>query len=276
MRRTAPATVHSRGAPLVGGSLRHPRPPLGCLRPNGACHASRQISTFRESRRILDDRIDDHGRDHRDPRDGRAAELQRIHHAQQADRCARELGDLRVQMEKYFQDNRTYLAGAACGIAVNAMADANADAGRIFDYTCPGRPRRPTRSGHGRAAKGMTGFVFTVTEANVRTSVGPGRTGPAGVRLLVRAQGRGTARDGASVLRGFSLIELMIGALDRRGPPPARGAQLRDLDRGRPDPQRHGVHRRRNALRACRGHQAQRAGRRSSSIRPRRPEAGGW
>lgn len=101
------------------------------------------------------------------------------------------LGDLRVQMEKFFQDNRSYVnAGLACGITGNALTDANADPGRLFDYTCPG----PTATTYqlvatGRAAKGMTGFVFTVDQNNVRTSVGPGGWTPGANCWFVRKAG---------------------------------------------------------------------------------------
>ena len=85
------------------------------------------------------------------------------------------LGDLRIQMEKYFQDNRTYLSGAVCGITAGQLATANADAGRSFDFSCPA----PTATTYtlvatGRAAKGMTGFTFSVNQAGAKASSGPG------------------------------------------------------------------------------------------------------
>jgi len=86
------------------------------------------------------------------------------------------LGDLRVQMEKYFQDNRTYIRGAACGVTLFALADANADPARLFDYTCPVGALTPTTYqlvATGRAAKNMAGFVFRVNEVNARSSSGP-------------------------------------------------------------------------------------------------------
>lgn len=87
------------------------------------------------------------------------------------------LGDLRIQMEKYFQDNRTYLAGAACGIDAGQLANANADPARSFDFTCPA----PTATTYqlvatGRAAKNMGGFVFDVDQSGNKTSQGPGWT----------------------------------------------------------------------------------------------------
>lgn len=100
------------------------------------------------------------------------------------------LGDLRIQMEKYFQDNRTYLNGAACGIAAAQLANANADGGRSFDFTCPG----PTATTYtlvatGRAAKGMTGFTFTVNEAGAKSSSGPAGWTAAPTCWFVRKDG---------------------------------------------------------------------------------------
>ncbi len=86
------------------------------------------------------------------------------------------LGDLRIQMEKYFQDNRSYMNGAACGIDGTAIANANADGGRSFDYSCPAGALTATTYSlvaTGRAAKGMTGFTLSVNEANVKASSGP-------------------------------------------------------------------------------------------------------
>ena len=64
------------------------------------------------------------------------------------------LGDLRIQMEKYFQDNRTYLAGAVCGIDAAQLATANADGGRSFDFTCPAPRQTPTGSSPPVARRG--------------------------------------------------------------------------------------------------------------------------
>jgi len=85
------------------------------------------------------------------------------------------LGDLRIQMEKYFQDNRTYVnAGGACGITAGQLANVNADPSRSFDFTCPG----PTATTYllvatGRAAKNMTNFIFDVDQSGNKTSQGP-------------------------------------------------------------------------------------------------------
>lgn len=84
-----------------------------------------------------------------------------------------KLGDLRVQMEKYFMDNRRYDVSGACGIDAGAIAAYQADAGRTFDYSCAATATTYTVTATGRAAKGMTGFTYTVNETNTKASSGP-------------------------------------------------------------------------------------------------------
>ena len=87
-----------------------------------------------------------------------------------------KLGDLRGQMERYFLDNRTYqdTTGTLCGIddaAINMTATYNADGGRSFDITCAAAtPTTYTLTAAGRAARGMSGFTFTVNQANARAT----------------------------------------------------------------------------------------------------------
>lgn len=90
-----------------------------------------------------------------------------------------KLADLRGQMDRYFLDQRTfqYNNTATCGIAdpaINMVATYNLDGGRSFDIGCAA----PTATTYiltatGRAARGMTGFTFTVNQANARSSTGP-------------------------------------------------------------------------------------------------------
>jgi type IV pilus assembly protein PilE len=87
-----------------------------------------------------------------------------------------KLGDLRGQMERYFLDNRTYqdTSGALCGIddaAINMTATYNADGGRSFDIACvAATPTTYTLTATGRAARGMSGFTFTVDQSNTRAT----------------------------------------------------------------------------------------------------------
>lgn len=89
-----------------------------------------------------------------------------------------KLGDIRTQQEKYFFDNRTYLSGANCGIDTAAAGDViknyNKDASRNFDFACvanAGPPETYTLTATGIAARGMTNFVYTVNQANAKTTV---------------------------------------------------------------------------------------------------------
>ena len=78
------------------------------------------------------------------------------------------LGDFRTQMEKYFLDNRTYQdAGGNCGIADKTVDN--------FTISClSGAATTYTVTATGIAAKGMpAAFVYTVDQANQKTSAGP-------------------------------------------------------------------------------------------------------
>ena len=103
-----------------------------------------------------------------------------------------KLGDMRIQMEKYFMDNRTYANAGACGISATVLADYNADPGRSFDFTCPAGSLTATTyllRADGRATKGMAGFVFTVDQTNAKTSAGPAGWTAAGNCWLMRKDG---------------------------------------------------------------------------------------
>lgn len=74
------------------------------------------------------------------------------------------LSEMRLRIEQYFADNRTY-AGFAC----NAPGQASA-----FSFTCP----TLTSSAYllqadGNASSGMSGFQYTVNQANIRASTTP-------------------------------------------------------------------------------------------------------
>ena len=87
-----------------------------------------------------------------------------------------KLGDFRSKMEKYFMDNRSYLNGAGCG-----LPDPPAAASDYFTITC-GSPA-PTATTYtilatGLAARGMSGFVYTVDQTNAKGSTGPSGWSP--------------------------------------------------------------------------------------------------
>lgn len=77
------------------------------------------------------------------------------------------LSDMRVRMEQYFQDNRKYnSAGTTCGASLPSS--------RYFDFTCTtdaaASAQTYTATATGNAAEGMTGFAYSITESNVKSS----------------------------------------------------------------------------------------------------------
>ena len=76
------------------------------------------------------------------------------------------LSGMRVKMEQYFQDNRTY-AGACLGGTVAALP--NFDATSNFAFDCP------TRSAtnyvvRAQGQNSMTGFTYTIDDQNARAT----------------------------------------------------------------------------------------------------------
>lgn len=86
-----------------------------------------------------------------------------------------KLGDYRAQLEKYFLDHRTYNNGGACGVPAPTAGASDA-----FELSCAlgGNPATEyTITATGRPAYGMSSsFVYTVNQANAKTSAGPGWT----------------------------------------------------------------------------------------------------
>lgn len=74
------------------------------------------------------------------------------------------LSEWRNRMERYYQDNRSYLNPAgACG--------APAPSGAVFfTYTCAATAQTYTFTANGVASQGMTGFAYTINQANAKTS----------------------------------------------------------------------------------------------------------
>ena len=80
----------------------------------------------------------------------------------------------RVKMEQFFQDNRTY-AGAPAG-------DADASTSKYFDFSALDDGGTDTRSGTGytlyaRGKGAMTGFTYTLNQANAKSSTVSGVSG---------------------------------------------------------------------------------------------------
>ncbi|HZN26313.1 MAG TPA: type IV pilin protein, partial [Burkholderiales bacterium] len=94
------------------------------------------------------------------------------------------LATMRVQMEQYFQDNRTYanVAGVPAPCSPGAAVGAPPNA-RYFTFSCdtPARTANTyTLTATGRADAGMGGFVYTVNETNTQASVITGAASTAG------------------------------------------------------------------------------------------------
>jgi type IV pilus assembly protein PilE len=79
------------------------------------------------------------------------------------------LADLRVKMEQYFQDNRTYVGGNC----------APTNGAKYFTYACSVAPSATayTLQATGVAAEDMGNFDFSVDQDNAKTSTYDGATG---------------------------------------------------------------------------------------------------
>ena len=85
-----------------------------------------------------------------------------------------QLSGMRVRMEQYFQDNRSYVGACKNGTVAPLPTSPN------FVFTC--NPT-PTLTGYTVVATGVGGvanFVYTINQANQRTSSFPSGSGWAG------------------------------------------------------------------------------------------------
>jgi len=72
------------------------------------------------------------------------------------------LAGKRVQMEQFFQDNRTYLAATACNNDTTSS--------QYFDFSCSVAATATTYTLAAVGKGTMAGFSYTVNESNVKTS----------------------------------------------------------------------------------------------------------
>lgn len=81
------------------------------------------------------------------------------------------LASLRVKMEQYYQDNRTYVGGN-CTLAATEGA-------RYFSYSCSVTPTATayTLIATGISTQGMADFEFTLDQSNAKTSKFDGTVG---------------------------------------------------------------------------------------------------
>ncbi len=83
-----------------------------------------------------------------------------------------QLSEMRVKLEQYFLDNRTYVGACAAGTVAPVPA---APQVKYFTYTCPTLTATTyTVTATGAAAQGMSGFVYTIDQANIRATTGVG------------------------------------------------------------------------------------------------------
>jgi type IV pilus assembly protein PilE len=91
-------------------------------------------------------------------------------------RATAGLSDMRVKMEQYFQDNRTYVGACAAGtLAPLPSAADNPD----FTFTCTLAATTfvVTATGTGK----MDGFVYTINQSNVKSTTLSATAGKASV-----------------------------------------------------------------------------------------------
>lgn len=85
------------------------------------------------------------------------------------------LADLRVKMEQYFQDNRTYVGA---DLLVPGPCTPSVGSVQYFTYACANvTVNTYTISAAPAAGQGMTGFAFSVDQNNAKTSTFDGTVG---------------------------------------------------------------------------------------------------
>ncbi|MGH8670600.1 MAG: type IV pilin protein [Burkholderiales bacterium] len=78
------------------------------------------------------------------------------------------LSDLRVKLEQFFQDNRTYVGACAAGTIAPLPSGVNA---QYFTYTCPTLTATTyTTQATGVTSQGMSGFTYTLNQVNTRAT----------------------------------------------------------------------------------------------------------
>lgn len=83
------------------------------------------------------------------------------------------LSALRVQMEQYFQDNRTYVAsgGTGCGVSMPTTTSSNGTTSiaKYFTYTCTATASTYTITATGAVTQ-TANFAFTINESNTHAT----------------------------------------------------------------------------------------------------------
>jgi type IV pilus assembly protein PilE len=77
-----------------------------------------------------------------------------------------QLAGMRVKLEQFYQDNRTYVGGCAAGTIAPLPSDA-----KYFAYACPTRTDTTFQvTATGIAAQGTGPFTYTIDQSNTKTS----------------------------------------------------------------------------------------------------------
>jgi type IV pilus assembly protein PilE len=78
------------------------------------------------------------------------------------------LGDMRIKLEQFYQDSRTYVGACVGGTVAPLPAGSNA---RAFTYSCPTLTATTfTVRALGNASEGMTGFDYTIDQSNAKAT----------------------------------------------------------------------------------------------------------
>ena len=96
------------------------------------------------------------------------------------------LSDMRVKLEQYFQDNRTYIGACVAGTAPPLPT------GRYFTYACSNLSATGfTVTATGIAAQGTSGFTYSIDQTNARTttSLPTGWTGAGSTCWVLKKDG---------------------------------------------------------------------------------------
>lgn len=70
------------------------------------------------------------------------------------------LASEQVQMEQFFQDNKSYLGASGCTSASS----------KYFTFTCSAGPTATSYTLQAAGTGSMTGFTYTVTESNIKAT----------------------------------------------------------------------------------------------------------
>ncbi len=99
-----------------------------------------------------------------------------------------ELAAMRVKLEQYYQDNRTYVGGCAAGTVAPLPTGT-----KYFTYSCPTLTASAfTVAAAGVAAQGTGEFVYTIDQSNAKqTTDAPAEWGTMPVNCWITKKGEG-------------------------------------------------------------------------------------